>query len=263
MIRRLNYTGRKRISRSRVTVRLLPAPGGGWRFDAEFDLADAGFPPGSSVYIEAYNATSYMRFAFGTVGARVLPPDLALREITPSPLPKFRLKVVDARHGLLLGVADKLVPLQPDESLEHKQSLLPVEFRDLGERIWRLDVSDWPVLELNRRVADLGEAARSGDSFLALVYPEVVRRILHEAVVVEEQTDPEFDESDWTSLWLRYVCSLPGVEAPPERGIGVAAEEARAQAEEWIERAVQAFCRAREARVRFERAMGSAGRSER
>ncbi len=137
--------------------------------------------------LEAYNATSYMRFAFGTVGARVLPPDLALREITPSPLPKFRLKVVDARQGLLLGVADKLLPLQPDESL------LPVEFRDLGERIWRLDVSDWPVLELNQRVADLGEVARSGDSFLALVYPEVVRRILHEAVVGEEQTDPEFD----------------------------------------------------------------------
>ncbi len=255
MIRRLNYTGRKRISRSRVTVRLAPAPGGGWRFDAEFDLAHLGFPPESSVYIEAYNATSYMRFAFGTVGARAEPADRALREITPSPLPKFRLKVVDARRGLLLGVADKLIPLQPDESLEHKQSLLPVEFRDLGERIWRLDVSDWPVLELNQRVAELGEIARSGDSFLALVYPEVVRRILHEALVVEEQTDPDFDEADWTSLWLRFVCSLPGVEPPPERALGAGNEEAQAQAEEWIERAVQVFCRAREARVRFERAI--------
>ncbi len=256
MIRRLNYTGRKRISRSRVTVRLAPAPGGGWRFDAEFDLTDYGFPPESSVYIEAYNATSYMRFAFGTVGARSEPADRVLREITPSPLPKFRLKVVDARRGLLLGVADKLIPLQPDEALEHKQSLLPVEFRDLGERIWRLDVSDWPVLELNQRVADLGEIARSGDSFLALVYPEVVRRILHEALVEEEQTDPDFDEADWTTLWLRFVCSLPGVEPPPERALGVGAEEALAQAEEWIERAVQAFCRARDARVRFERAIG-------
>lgn len=260
MIRRLNYTGRKRIARARVTVRLLPAPEGGWRFDAEFDLTEAGFPTEANVYIEAYNATSYMRFAFGTVGAPTPPPDLLLREITPSPLPKFRLKVVDTRQGLLLGVADKLVPLRPDESLEHKQSLLPVEFRDLGERVWRLDLSDWPVLELNQRIADLAEAARSGDSFLALVYPEVVRRILHEAIVVEEQTDPEFDASDWTSLWLRYVCSLPGVEAPPERGLGVPAEEARAEAERWIARAVQAFCRARDARARFERTIA---RSER
>lgn len=263
MIRRLNYTGRKRIARSGVAIRLLPAPGGGWRFDAEFDLAEQGFPPASSVYIEAYNATSYMRFAFGTVGARAVPPDLRLTEITPSPLPKFRLKVVDARHGLLLGVADKLVPLQPDETVAHKQSLLPVEFRDLGERIWRLDVSDWPVLELNQRVADLGEIARSGDAFLALVYPEVVRRILHEAVVVEEQTDPDFDDADWTSLWLRFVCALPGVESPPERALGESAEEVHARADDWIERAVQAFCRARDARLRFERSVGAAGRSER
>ena len=254
MIRRLNYTGRKRILRSRITVGLLPSPGGGLRFDAEFDLAEYGFPGDSSVYIEAYNATSYMRFAFGMVGARSAPPDLALREITPSPLPKFRLKVVDARRGLLLGVADKLVPLQPEESLAHRQSLLPVEFRDLGERVWRLDLSDWPVLELNERVADLGEIARSGDSFLGLVYPEVVRRILHEAIVEQGQTDPDFDDADWTSLWLRYVCGLPGVEAPPEPVTGE--DENRALAEEWIERAVQAFCRMRDARVRFERAIG-------
>lgn len=262
MIRRLNYTGRKRISRAKVTVRLLPAPGGGWQFDAEFDLGDYGFPSESSVFIEAYNATSYMRFAFGTVGARSAPFDLRLTEITPSPLPKFRLKVVDARtrHGLLLGVADKLIPLRPDETLAHKQSLLPVEFRDLGERVWRLDLSDWPVLELNQRIADLGEIARSGDSFLALVYPEVVRRILHEAVLEQEQTDPGFDdESDWTSLWLRFVCGLPGIEAPPERALGVAAEDARVRAEEWIERAVQAFCRARDARLRFERALRRGG----
>ena len=152
------------------------------------------------------------------------------------------------------------MPLQPDESLAHKQSLLPVEFRDLGERIWRLDVSDWPVLELNQRVADLGEIARSGESFLALVYPEVVRRILHEAIVVEEQTDPgrrvRLDEPV-AALRLQPA----GRRGAPERTIGVAAEEARAEAEEWIERAVQAFCRARDARVRFERAMGPTGRS--
>ncbi len=255
MIRRLNYTGRKRIARARATVRLVPAPGGGWQFDAEFDLHGYDFPADASVFIEAYNATSYMRFDFGTVAAQRPPRDLRLTEITASPLPKFRLKVVDMRRGLLLGVADKLVPLQPEDALARKQSLLPVEFRDLGDRVWRLDLSDWPVLELNQRIADLGEIARSADSFLALVYPEVVRRILHEALIVQEQTDPDFDDDDWTSLWLRYVCSLPGVERPPEPQPAASSEEAQALAESWIERAVQAFCRARDARVRFERAL--------
>jgi hypothetical protein len=252
MMRRLNYTGRRRVPRARVTVRLVPAADGVWSFNADFDLSGYDFAPDSCVYVEAYNATSYMRFTFGTVEARAVPADLRLTEITPSPLPKFRLKVVDARHGLLLAVADKLVPLRPEEDEAHKQSLLPVDFRDLGDRIWRLDLSDWPVLELNRRIADLGEVARSADSFLALVYPEVMRRILREALVVEDQTDPDFDESDWTSLWLRYACSFPGVELPPQ-GAG---EDAVARKEQWIEDTVQAFCRTRDARVRFERALG-------
>jgi hypothetical protein len=253
VIRRLNYTGRRRIARTHVTVRLLPGEDGVWSFAAEFDLSGFNFPKNANVFVEAYNLTSYMRFPFGTVGATAVPLDLRLAEITPSPLPKFRLKVVGAgaRRGLLLAVADKLVPLRPEQDEAHRQSLLPVEFRDLGDRLWRLDLSDWPVLELNRRVSDIGEAARSADSFLALVYPEVVRRILHEAVVNLGQTDPELDESDWPSLWLRYVCGLGGVELPPE-GEG---EEARARQEEWIDAAVQAFCRGREARARFERAL--------
>ena len=104
---------------------------------------------------------------------------------------------------------------------------------------------------MNNRIDAIGEAARSGDSFLALVYPEVLRRILNEIVVVLDEIDPEFDDSEWTSLWLRYVCSLPGVNEPPS-GI---TEEAKARRSEWIDDAVQAFCRSRQARRRFETAL--------
>jgi len=256
MIRRLNYTGRRRIARSQVTVRLVPSADGVWSFDADFDLGEYDFPAQSSVFIEAYNATSYMRFGFGTVGKVEVPADRRLTDITPTPLPKFRLKIVDRseRHGLLQGVADKLVAFLPEEDLEHRQSLLPVEFHDLGEQIWRLDLTDWPVLELNSRIADLGEVARSADWFLGLVYPEVVRRILHAVVIEQGVNDPDFDDADWTSLWLRFACSLPGVEAPPEGE----SEDARTRQRDWIEHAVQAFSRAREARKRFERALARA-----
>jgi hypothetical protein len=253
MIRRLNYTGRKRIGRSKVTVRLTPTGGGHYAFEIDFDLAGYDFPPDATVFVEAYNSGSYMRFPFGTVAARRDPQDVRLREITPRPLPKFRLKVVDqsARHGLLLGVADKLIPLRPEEELSRRQSLLPVDFCDLGDEIWRLDVSDWPVLELNNRVESIAEIARSGDWFLGLVYPEVVRRILHEIVIAQGVTDPGFDDSDWMSLWLRFVCSLPGVSQPPD---GESAQ-ARAERMEWIDGTVQAFCRSRQARRRVESAI--------
>ncbi len=253
MIRRLNYTGRKKIPRSAVTIRLFPADDVGYAFAADFDLAPLGFPSDASIFVEAYNAASYMRFAFGTIGNQCDPKDLRLTEVTSRPLPKFRLKVVDQsrRHGLLLGVADKLIPLRPREDLANKQSLLPVDFCDLSDRIWRLELSDWPVLELNNRVDAIGEAARTGDSFLALVYPEILRRILHEIVIVLDETDPGFDDSAWTSLWLCFVCALPGVTEPPG-GVG---EAAKARRREWIEETVQVFCRSRRARQRFATAL--------
>jgi len=253
VIRRLNYTGRKRIARSKLTVRLTSAGGGHYAFEIDFDLSAYRFPPDATVFVEAYNSGSYMRFPFGTVAARRDPEDVRLLALTPRPLPKFRLKVVDqsARHGLLLGVADKLIPLRPDEELSRKQSLLPVDFCDLGDEIWRLDLSDWPVLELNNRVESIAEVARSGDWFFGLVYPEVVRNILHEIVIEQGVTDPGLDDSDWHSLWLRFVCSMPGVSEPPQGE----SEEARGQRIDWINGTVQAFCRSRQARRRVESAI--------
>lgn len=253
MIRRLNFTGRRNIPRGRITIRLSVAPDGCHTFSAEHDLAGLGFPAEASVFIEAHNAVSYMRFDFGTVAEPRTPPSTRLSEVTPRPRPKFRLKVVDRREraGLLLGVADQIVPLRPDEDAARRQPLLPVDFCDLGDRVWRLELSDWPLLELNQRIDGIADAARAGEDFLGLVYPEVVRRLLYDLVVEQEQTDPYLDETDWGCLWLRYVCELPEVAPPPE---GISAE-VRAEREHWVEDTVQAFCRARETRRRYETAI--------
>lgn len=254
MIRRLNFTGRRSIARRRITIRLHASAHGAYGFSADYDLAGLGFPADASVLVEAYNALSYMRFDFGTVGARRDPDDLQLWEVTPRPLPRFRLKVVDrsGSTGLLLGVADRIVALREEQDPGERQPLLPVDFCDLGERVWRLDLSDWPVLELNQRIDGIVDEARTGDGFLALVYPEVVRQILYAIVIEQEQTDPDFDDSEWTSLWLRYVCALPGVSRPP----GGMSLHARAEREAWLEETVQAFCRAREVRRRFTATLG-------
>lgn len=249
MIRRLNFTGRRTIPRSRVTVRLRPGTGGRYDFSILYDLAGLGFADDASVLVEAYNAVSYMRFDFGTVGRRQEPRSLRLSEVSPHPLPKFRLKVVDrgVRTGLLLGVADRIVALRDEQDVSERQPLLPVDFCDLGDRIWRLDLSDWPVLELNQRVEGIVDEVRSGDDFLALVFPEVVRQVLRNIVIEQEQTDPDLDDSDWTCLWLRYVCALPGMRRPPES----LSASARADLDAWVEDAVQAFCRQREVRRRY------------
>jgi len=260
VIRRLNFTGRRKIPRGRITIRLHVETEDRYAFSADYDLAGLRFPADASVLIEAYNAISYMRFDFGTVGTPHEPPDLRLSDVTPRPLPKFRLKVVDrsGHTGLLLGVADQIVALRAEQDLRARQPLLPVDFCDLGERVWRLDLSDWPVLELNQRIDGIVDEARSGDDFLALVYPEVVRQILRATVIEQEQTDPDFDDTHWTSLWLRYVCELPGVGRPPQ-GLS---QHARTDREEWVEDAVQAFCHAREVRRRYAAAVAHTARAE-
>ncbi|MEM9056796.1 MAG: hypothetical protein AAGD86_04925 [Pseudomonadota bacterium] len=227
-------------------MRLHSEADGERAFSARYELDGLKFPSEAQVFIEAHNANSYMRFAFGTIGAPQEPADTRLHAITRRPLPKFRLKVVDNRtaSGLLLGVADQIVPQHGEEVDAGRQALLPVDFCDLGERTWRIDLTDWPVLELNNRIDSIGEAARSSGAFLGLVYPEVLRRVLREIVVAQEITDPEFDEGAWPSLWLRFACALPGVGAPPDGSAG----DAAARQSEWIEQAVEAFCQSQQAR---------------
>ena len=246
MIRRLNFTGRRRIPRSRVTVRLTHAEGADPpSFAIEYDLAGLDFDPAARVYVEAYNIASWMRFDFGTVGRRRDPPSGALVDVTARPLPRFRLKVVDeSEHvGLLLGVADRVVPLRPDETPTPEHWLLPVDFCDLGDRAWRLDLSDSPVLELNHRIDGIAEAARSGGAFVGLVFPQVMREVLHHVLFIEEEDDPYGDDSAWTCLWLRFVLALPGVAPIPADSADRAA---------WIEDVVDVFCRTRQARERLE-----------
>ena len=253
MMRRLNYTGRRRIPKKKVEVWLNKSDVATYQFECRYDLSDLEFPPEARVFVEAFSLISYMRFDFGTVGHSEPPESTHLTDVLAQPLPKFRLKVVDnrQRYGLLLGVADQIVPNRADLLDEPRQSLLPVDFCDLGDETWRLQLDDWPVLELNQNIDNISEAARASGAFLGLVYPEVVRRVLRHALLVEGVTDPSFDDSAWTSLWLRFACSLPQVTDPPQDD-GVAFE---ARAEAWIDSVVQAFCAEKSAKASLESAL--------
>jgi len=148
-------------------------------------------------------------------------------------------------------VLEKVVPEESDREEEARQSLLPVEYEDLGDRVWALDLeSDWPRLRLNSRLEGIREAARSGPEFLTLVYPEIFRAILARALS-EGRFDPDCDDDDWGTLWLRFACRELGRPRPPE-GIG-------SEGEEWIEEAVNAFCARSQVTSHFDRMVGARG----
>jgi hypothetical protein len=235
VIRKFNYTGRKTIKRSNIRIDLLRDEQAKRFFNISLHLEELNLPTNAHVYVEAYHRTGYQRFDFGTVDERTVPFDLRLSQFSDSTIPLFRVKVVDKTdtHGRILAAVDKIRPESVDALPAGGQSLLFVEYDDMGDIIWQLDMDgDWPVLKLNRRIEEISLVASSDNRFLPLVYPEVFRQILHRILVVDQHTDPDCDD-DWPSLWLKLACSLPGMSIPPQRG--------RANQQAWIERAVGAF----------------------
>ena len=235
MIRKFNFTGRKRIRRSLVRVDLRRDADGYRCFDLSLSLDEMALPAAAHVYLEAYHRTAYQRFDCGTVANLSIPADRRLLRFSETQLPLFRVKVVDRGEGLgrILAALDKVRAQSVDDLPADSQSLLFVEYDDLGNAVWQLDLDgDWPVLQLNRNAEEIGLMASSDKRFLPLVYPEVFRQILVRVLLVDEHSDPYCDD-DWPSLWLKLASGLPGVGLPPDRG--------RVDQGGWIDRAVEAF----------------------
>ncbi len=235
MIRKFNYTGRKKIKRSHVGIDILRDNDGRRFFNLRLQLEEMALPENAHVYVEAYHRTAYQRFDCGTVGRRRIPTDRRLTSFSDKAVPLFRVKVVDrsGTHGKILAALDQIRPERVDELPAGGHSLLFVEYEDLGHTIWVLDLDgNWPVLRLNSRAEDISLVASSDNRFLALVYPEVLRRILTRVLIQDDHSDPDCDD-DWPSLWLKLACTLPGMTPPPPIG--------RNDQEAWIDQAVETF----------------------
>ena len=235
MIRKFNYTGRRKIKRTNVRVDILRDADKRRFFNISMQLADMELPETAHVYVEAYHRTAYERFDFGTVVERKIPTDRRLSRFSDTAIPLFRVKVVDrtGTHGRILASVDRIRPESVDELPTDSQSLLFVEYDDLGNTVWQMDLEgDWPILKLNRNVDGISLIASSDDRFLPLVYPEAFRQILTRVVIADQHTDPDCDD-DWPSLWLKLACTLPGMSPPPQTG--------KADQQAWIDKAVEAF----------------------
>jgi hypothetical protein len=235
MLRKLNFTERAKIPRAAVHIALRRESDGVLAFDPSLDLSTLAAPKGSRVYIEAHYRTSYMRFDCGTLGDLVFPDNRRLAEIDSTNVVRFRVKVVDntTDERRIVAAADDITVSAESADGGARVSLLPVEFRDLGDVPWCVQFeASGPVLELNNRIDGIERLARNDAAFFALVYPAAVREILTRILVVDEY-EPADEADEWWSLWLRWARDL--TDAPLPEGD----DDDRSA---WIGEVVAGFC---------------------
>jgi len=247
MIKRVNFTGRRRIPRDRIHIEVLD--GNPRTFNATINLTETELLPHAAVFLEAMCAGSNTveRFAFGEVGDLKPIQNQALTEIEGENV-FFTLKVVDRteRFGRILGLAENVRPERAGkQTAAGRRGILPIEPKDLGEELWRLEFHEHDVfLLVNKAIPGLVDRARSDPKFFSVVYPEVVRRVLRMAF--DEGVELDEDDDRWPVMWLRFGKGLHPVSENPPTG-----RERQDEWEGWIEEVVKAFCELHSMKARY------------
>lgn len=257
MIRRVNFTNRKRLDKSCASIRMFvfgdSAP---TEFQAELNFDDQGLPADARVYVEAYYRSSLMRFPFGTVAgcSSYASSRFKLTEILNS-IAFFRVKVVDEAEeiGRIIASIDRIKATTPGQQAAKELSLMYVQYTDLGDRVWKLDVDEghaMPVLQINNNLSVDGSLAQiltSDPMFFSLVYPATVRSIF-EFLLITSDLDIE-DPHGWPRQWLKFAFSMLGERKLPLGNAGLDEKW------EWIDNVVQAFCANQGVKAKFEQAL--------
>lgn len=101
-------------------------------------------------------------------------------------------------------------------------------------RLWDLEFDEsGPIVLIERSTGGAQEVGRN-DAFVAAVYPEILRRTLHQALLVDEVSHEDSDH--WFKVWYDgFLKAKLGLQVPPDDSPAIQSE--------WIDEAVQAFAR--------------------
>lgn len=240
MIRRFNYTGRIKIPKDRIRISLQKDMQGK-SFTAEIDLKGLKIPETAKIYIEPNYKGVYQRFSFGTVGHIQTPENTRLNELPETELVFFDISIVDESGdiGLLLGKTNGIA-VSTNELPGNRIPLLPVNTTDLKFEIWKLSFESGdegrPVLELNNKIPDIQDKAKTDKNFIGLVYPAAFRQILERSILTEEL---ESEDDTWPAQWIRFTKDFLGITYLPSKDPD--SDTISPEQEEWITDCVNSF----------------------
>lgn len=238
MIRKFNYTGRRKINREAISLNLV-GEGAQRRFTCRVSLTGYDFPPKAHVYLEAYYATEVKRFDLQTVDSVKEPSDTNLKGFSSFPVVYFRLLVVDHQPGqkLILGVADKISPYP-----QGRKPLLPVQIDNSMKQEWKIVFDDGrPILTMNGNLAGMLDKITNDPPLRYSVLPAALREALSQFIFIEGVDDDPDDEDDWFD-WKNFSFNL----VAPDVNMTLDKDDPSFNGEEvrdWIDSVVEEFSR--------------------
>lgn len=237
MLRRFNFTGRKRINKSSVNISLVEENQIYVTFNATIDLDSLNLSEDAKIFVDAYfRMMQSQRYSFGTVGRLTQPEDSSLGLLGYAQSLKFRVYVVD-KKGKIIALAEEIsIKRDPD-----KKTLLPVDIRNLDNLLWNINTTGHqgaPVLELNERIDGIKNVAAFDPRFIHSVYPAVVREIMMH-LAYKDKIDFSSPDFDWQQNWLTFAERI--YTSPPEGTV----QNSEDLILVWIDGVVRAFTKAR------------------
>jgi hypothetical protein len=237
MKKRINFTGRRKLASEHIEIRVQKPEGQKYpMFTASIAPASMdGLDKNARVYIEPYVVSSSMRFDFDTVSQPKIPAETLLSELDREESFLFRVKVVDesGQVGKILADASGIQPKDADDDGINRKSLFPVQWLDLGERIWRVDLNPHtgPVLQVTTKVPELPTKLKNDPLLQGVIYPQAFREVLW-FIIREEEID---DDLPWVQNWREFIRKLTSVNLDEET------PEDDEDREDFVEDAVKAF----------------------
>ncbi len=249
MLKRINYTDRRRIPRSQIAVKVDPTDPASFTIDLPADLVSN--PDAEVAYIDVTSAGS------SEVLRHTIPWNGNGFSRGPYPLGRiswkkaiFDVKVVEKSGddpGRILRRASRIKATgaggHPDDGASHQ--LLATIREPLGEQVWALRLGESVTLVLNDSLAMDDEQFLGNQAFASLVFPEICRRALDWAVVTEGVAPGDLtpDDTNPAALWVRFAAEVAPDAQCPVTPVGGWSPQNRSDLDDWIDDVVACLCR--------------------
>lgn len=248
MLKRLNFTDRRRIPRGQVVIRASGDQSNAFTLELPADVVADEATQVVIVDVTSAGSSEVVRHR----------PAMTSTGISRGPFPlgkldwrraMFDVKVVEVSEGNPGRIVRRAEGIRAfgagrNAGDDVTFQLLSTARRPLGQRAWLLECGDPVTIVINDSLSMTDDEFAGHPAFMALVFPEICRQALEWAIVLEGRQPADLSPSDHdaASLWLRFALTeSSGEPFPPRPSEGWTANN-RGDLDEWIGFVVDRLC---------------------